>query len=823
MLYFNQKADVKDIIDKQLMSAAELKTDQIVNWRKERLADAYILMESPFLAESINEYITSPTAKIEKYLLTRFNSLKARYKYSDAIITDTNGKIILNASNSNILLPDEVFKSIKISFEKKQPILGDLHRSERNPKIHVDIIVPFFTENGEPIGTIILCDNAEEFLFPLIQFWPAPSETAETLLVERDGDNVIYLNELRHQKDTALKLMFPLTREDLPSVMAVKGKKGVMAGTDYRGVRVISVLKAIPDSPWFMVSKIDESEAFAPWRANFILIILFSVGLFAMIAFATGMIWQGNQKIQLQQLYKLEAEKRRAAERYHITLLSIGDGVISTNAKTCVEIMNPVAENLTGWKQNEALGKPLEEVFKIINEDSRNTVENPVVRAMKEGIIVGLANHTLLVSRDGKEFPIADSGSPIFGENRSIDGAVLVFRDQTENRRKEKELEHLNKQLMEAHKMESIGRLAGGIAHDFNNMLAIIIGNAQISLLDDKLDESTRENFNEIVKAAKRSSELTRQLLGFAQKQAIQPKSIDMNSSIESMFKMLRKIIKENIAMEWRPSGDICQVLMDPSQVDQIILNLVINSNDALRSGGKIEMKTEKIKIVEKPILPDSAPAPGEYVAITIKDNGCGMDAETLSHIFEPFYTKKKFGSGAGLGLATVHGIVKQNKGFIFASSELDKGTEIKIYIPQHVAPIEKKPLADEEKKNVKGKETILLVEDEVAILNLAKSILNSLGYKVLIAVNPNEAIKIAETHTEKIDLLMTDVVMPEMNGKELARRLCEMRPGLKCLYMSGYNAEIVAEQGIIDKGVNFIQKPFDIGDIAVKLREVIS
>ena len=822
-LYFNQKAEVAGTIEKELMAAAQLKTDQISNWRKVRLDDGYVLAESPFLTESINEYIVSPTAELEKYLLTRFDSLKSRYKYCDIILVDAEGKIILNGDVSDLVLSGDVLQMVRSSFEKKQPFLGNLHKSERHPKIHIDIIVPFFAKSGKPAGAIILVNDADQFLFPLIQFWPGTSKTAETQLVQRDGDSVLYLNELRHQKDTALKLKIPLTRNDAPAVMAVKGKEGVVEGTDYRGVKVLSVLKAVPDSPWFMIAKIDESEAFAPWRTSFIMIILFSLGLIVAVAFAIGMIWQANQKIQLNQILKSEAEKRKNAERYHTTLLSIGDGVISTNAETCVEIMNPVAENLTGWKQDEALGKPIEQVFKMINEESRNTVENPVKRVMEEGVIVGLVNHTLLVSRDGKEYPIADSGAPIFGENKTIDGAVLVFRDQTEDRRKEKELQHLNKQLLQAHKMESIGRLAGGVAHDFNNMLAVIIGNAEISLMDDKLDSSIRENFNEIIKAAKRSTELTRQLLGFAQKQVIRPKSIDMNRNIESLLKMLKRLIGENISMEWRPERQIWQVLMDSSQVDQIIVNLVVNSRDALLSGGKIELRTANIVISEKPISPDSAPIPGEYVIVTVKDNGCGMNAETLSHIYEPFYTTKKFGSGAGLGLATVHGIVKQNKGFIFVSSELGGGTEVKIYIPRHIKAIEEESHADEGKKIIGGEETILLVEDEVALLNLAVAILKNLGYNVLSTPDPYEAVKIVETHPGKIDLLMTDVIMPKMNGGELAKKLEGIRPGLKCLYMSGYNADIVTEQGVIAKDVNFIQKPFEIEQIAAKLRRVLS
>jgi len=331
--------------------------------------------------------------------------------------------------------PEEV-QALSDAFRQRRPVLTDLHTSG-NGEPHIGAVSPLFFGKGpasRPVGALIMEAEAREFLYPLIQSWPTSSRSAETLLVRRDGDAVLFLNDLRHQKDMALKLRIPLSRKDIPAVMAVTGKEGLFQGKDYRGVEVLSYLKVIPHSPWFIVAKVDTEEIFSLWRFQSILILtLLLVSLAAAAAFVAT-IWQRNEKAHYRTLLRLEEERRLSEERYHTTLMSVGDGVIATDADGRVEVMNPVAENLTGWSRAEALNRPLEEVFKIINEKTRQNVENPVRRVMSEGLVVGLANHTILISRDGTERPIADSGAPIRNERGETTGVVLVFRDQTEQR-----------------------------------------------------------------------------------------------------------------------------------------------------------------------------------------------------------------------------------------------------------------------------------------------------------------------------------------------------------------------------------------------------
>ena len=321
------------------------------------------------------------------------------------------------------------------------------------PTPHIGVVAPLFANHGEasrPVGAVILISAARDFLYPMIQSWPVPSQTAETLLVRRDGDDALVLNDLRFHKDAALKLRIPLSRTDVPAVMAVLGKEGFVQGKALRGVDVVAVIKPIPDSPWFMVAKVDAAEAFAVWRFSSVLILALLLGFVALAGAAGLVAWQRNQKAHYRTLFQSEAALRASVERHSITLKSIGDAVIATDGQGRVELLNWVAEALTGWNNEEARGQPLEQVFCIVNEETRANVENPVARVLREGLVVGLANHTLLIARDGTERPIADSGAPIRDEQGNITGVVLVFRDQTEERRAAELL------LLERSKLKSI-------------------------------------------------------------------------------------------------------------------------------------------------------------------------------------------------------------------------------------------------------------------------------------------------------------------------------------------------------------------------------
>ncbi len=399
---------------------------------------------------------------------------------------------------------------------------------------------------------------------------------------------------------------------------------------------------------------------------------------------------------------------------------------------------------------------------------------------------------------------------------------ACIFADITDRKQAEAEKIKLEGQFHQAQKMESVGRLAGGVAHDFNNMLGIIIGHAEMAL--DHVDPSQPlfADLREIRKAAERSANLTQQLLAFARKQTVTLRMLDLNEIIEGMLKMLRRLIGEDIVLVWLPGPEGWPIKMDPSQIDQILANLCVNARDAIADVGKITIETANRGFDTEFCARHAGFIPGDYVHLSVSDNGCGMGKDILDKLFEPFFTTKEMGKGTGLGLATVFGIVKQNNGFVNVHSEPGQGTTFNIYLPRHVGKTEQKPKEALAEPIVRGQETILLVEDELAILKMTAIMLEKQGYRVLSAKTPGEAIRLAREHAGQIHLLMTDVVMPEMNGRDLAKNLLSLYPQIKRLFMSGYTADVIAHHGVLEEGVCFIQKPFYKKDLAAKVREAL-
>jgi len=433
---------------------------------------------------------------------------------------------------------------------------------------------------------------------------------------------------------------------------------------------------------------------------------------------------------------------------------------------------------------------------------------------------------------------VAQTGEPFSFEDHSADlsrqYAVTAFRpapgqfativrDITARKQAEAQREGLQAQLTQAQKMESVGRLAGGVAHDFNNMLGAILGHAELALRRAGPSDPLYTRLTEIRNAAQRSAALTRQLLAFARKQTVIPQALDLNKTVESMLRMLRRLIGEDIELSWKPADDLWPVWMDPVQVDQILANLCVNARDAIAGAGSIGILTRNVVLDGDYCARHSGTLPGDRVLLAVSDSGCGMDAETLSHLFEPFFTTKDIGKGTGLGLSTVYGAVTQNNGYVDVRSEPGQGTTFSLYFPRHTLGGDTHPQERQPPDAARGSETILLVEDEPTLLLLTKSILSELGYSALAADTPRKAMEIAREHSGRIDLLITDVVMPGMNGRELANNLLTVRPDIRCLYMSGYTGDAIARHGILNPGMHFVQKPFSVADLAQKIRQALS
>jgi two-component system, cell cycle sensor histidine kinase and response regulator CckA len=422
--------------------------------------------------------------------------------------------------------------------------------------------------------------------------------------------------------------------------------------------------------------------------------------------------------------------------------------------------------------------------------------------------------------KDGTFIPVEISASQlIFGDEQR---RIVFVRDISERVLADEERKRLEAHLRQSQKMETIGRLAGGVAHDFNNMLSVILGYTELILSETGVEDSVRKPLEEIRQAAERSRDTTAQLLAFSRKQIIAPQVVDLNERIAQTRTALLRLIGEHIELRIHTGADLWMVQFDPSQIDQVLINLAVNARDAMPTGGELSISTSNVIIDEGFCANRVDATPGEAVLLEMSDSGTGMEPEQMRHIFEPFFTTKPVGEGTGLGLATVYGIMKQNGGFIDVQSELERGTTFRCYLPRHMGPQSHSP-NDEESAIRTGEGTVLLVEDDKMVREMATAMLKSIGYNVLAASSPSAAIEMCHSHARVISLLISDVVMPGMGGAELVAALTAEVPRLKVLFMSGYASATVEDRGVMKEGVQFIQKPFTMGALAASIQKALA
>lgn len=512
-----------------------------------------------------------------------------------------------------------------------------------------------------------------------------------------------------------------------------------------------------------------------------------------------------------------EASLRESRELLRAVVEGTSDVVYVKDMEGRYRLFNGAASRTVGKHPDEVLGK--DDTFLFPIDEARNLMQaDRAVMTARE--VVTCEESVTIASGDISTY--LTTKGPVFDDHGNVSGVFGISRDITDRKRAQEEREKLREQLLHAQKMESVGRLAGGVVHDFNNMLGVILGHVELAM--GKVDPAhpLRAHLVEIQVAARRSADLTRHLLAFARKQTIAPRVLDLNNAIAGTLTMLRRLIGEDIDLAWMPGPDLWPVRIDPSQIDQMLANLCVNARDAIDGVGKITIETENFAFDDAYCRVHADFAPGQYVMFAVSDDGRGMEKRVIDHLFEPFFTTKAAGRGTGLGLATVYGIVKQNDGFVHVYSEPGRGTTFKIYLRRFAGEVAESMIADAAETPRGHGETLLLVEDEVAIVEMATTMLDALGYTVLTAGTPGDAIRLSQTHKGQVHLLLTDVVMPEMNGHELAERIRAIRPGVTCLFMSGYTADVIAHRGVLEEGVEFLQKPFSIRELAVGVHRAL-
>jgi PAS domain S-box-containing protein len=507
---------------------------------------------------------------------------------------------------------------------------------------------------------------------------------------------------------------------------------------------------------------------------------------------------------------RAEQELRESEERYRETVENARDIIYTHDLKGNYTSVNKAGEQITGYTREEARTMNIAET---VAPEYLEKARSMLARKLDENeeTVYDLE----IIAKDGRRIAVEVNTRLVYRNGIAV-GVQGIARDITERK-------HLEAQLRQSQKMEAVGRLAGGVAHDFNNLLTVINGYSELTLRRLQPEDALTGYLEEIRKAGTRAASLTRQLLAFSRKQVLQPKVLDLNAVISDVEKMLQRLIGEHIDMRTVLKPELRRMNADPGQIEQVIMNLVVNARDAMPDGGKLTIETENAYLTEEYAARHHvAIKPGPYVMLAVSDNGSGMNDETKARLFEPFFTTKEQGKGTGLGLSTAYGIVKQSMGYIWVYSEVGLGTTFKVYLPAIDEEVDSKQAAQTSEPIALGSETILLVEDDEMVRGLTRTTLEEGGYEVLQAANGAEALLLCEQYPEPIDLLLTDVVMPGMSGRAVADRLKTLRPQMLVLYMSGYTEDAIVHHGVLNEGVNFIEKPFSPTALTRKVRNVL-
>ena len=924
----------------QLLAIADMKVRQISDWRAERIGEAQVLMADGMSLGAMRRVLAGEGGASERaQVLTWMQALCNRLPYADAVLSDPRGRRVLSAGRK--IGSDEHLRQLaEETVRQEDAAWRDFHRDGPGGAVHLGLNIPLRLAPGSPaFGALMLGIDPADYLYPLLQKWPTPSASGETLLVRRDGGDALYLNDLRYRPNAALNLRVPLSRAGVPAIQAVNGHKGSVEGPDYRGVPVFAAVRAIPGTPWFLVAKVDAGEVQSPIARRSALTGIAALSLMLAVAAWVGFLWRRQQARFYRDRYQAELERRALAGHYDylsrfandIILLMDEDGrIVEANdraldaygysredllRKNIRELRDPSEREALEEQWNETAergsllfeavhrrrdgsGMPVEvssrtivvegrafrqsiirditerrraqaallqseqrfrqvvehapEGIAVVDSDMRFQYLNPVavrlLGAQSASELLGRSHLDLVhpderaaslerssqvaqgvpkaaaerrfVRLDGETLPVEISGAPFEYDGRPA--AIAFFHDITERKRTEAERSQLEAQLRQAQKMESVGRLAGGVAHDFNNHLTVIGGYCDMLLADLPAGDAAREAIGEIRAAGARAAALTQQLLAFSRKQIAEAKPISLNGAVADASRMLRRLIGEDVEIVTALDPEPVTIMADRGQINQVVMNLAINARDAMPQGGRLTIETGAAEIDASYASLHLEARPGHYATLTVTDTGVGMNPETMQRIFEPFFTTKGMGVGTGLGLATVYGIVRQSGGWIRVYSEPGRGAMFQVYFPRVDGPAEASVAPARHAEDGRGSETVLVVEDQPEVRRLALTILSQKGYRLLEASNGAEALALSANYAEPIDLLLTDVVMPGMTGRELANRLLETRPTVKVLFTSGYTAEVISHQDVLDAGAAYLPKPFTASQLTLKIREIL-
>jgi PAS domain S-box-containing protein len=822
---FLKRIIINQVVDhlESVATIQEQRVNDIIDRNLERMD---LVSSKTQLRISMGEYLRKPNSEDQQKMNKILHDARAS-------ISDFRHISVISAEGEVVASTDG--KTIGKNYAGEKYFIDGLKRKtfdnfflDINGNLRVRLSGPIFLDH-DFLGVVVI-DSKMDGINQLTRDYTGLGESGETIIARRDGNgNALILHPLRFDSSATLTKTIPTDADKRPITTALRKKeRSMIDAVGYRGVPVITVTRYIERADWGLAVEIDRDEALRP-VSRLLLIVVINIVVYLIIVIVLALfqskalikpiirLTQAAKKIsengQLHEsveiknkdemgiLYRAFNEMTQklfqSQENLRLQIDRMPIGLLMYDGDLQIHTWNPAAEKIFGFTAEEAMRKNPYEL--IVPKEARNHVDSITHRLFEGDMDAHSVNENL--TKDGRKILCDWTNTPLKDSSGKVVGILAMVRDITEKNT-------LEKQLQQAQKLEAVGRLTGGIAHDFNNVLSAIIGYTDFILMKTDKEDENRQHLQEIKKAGERAAALTHQLLAFSRKQVLKPEVLDPNNVIKELEKMIRRIIGEDIIFMANLKPDVDRIKADPAQMEQIIMNLAINARDAMPTGGKLTIETANVFLDEGYANHHIAVKPGTYVMLAVSDNGVGMDKEIQEHIFEPFYSTKGE-KGTGLGLATVYGIVKQSGGSIWVYSEPGQGTTFKIYFPRVEEGVVSKKKAKKVMESVRGTETVLVVEDEYTVRSMISLVLKDNGYTILEASNGTEALSIFHQHKDQINLLLTDAIMPGMNGRELAEQITATNPTIKVLYASGYTDDIIVHHGILEEGINFLQKPF--------------